>query len=111
MLEQPGHHFLNQRVKQFSRLGEIPERLRASVFLDDVRTASDQAMTVSNMRIADEAFSKRTKEKRLRLDAFRKTLRTFSERKPADTFSALPQTRIVRESNRSVSLEDRRPVL
>jgi hypothetical protein len=112
MLEQPGHHFLNQRVKQFSRLGEIPKRLRASVFLDEfVRTASDQAMTVSNMRFADEAFSQRTKKQRLRLDALRKTLRTFSERKPADTFSALPQTRIVRESNRGVSLEDRRPVL
>ncbi len=111
-LEQPGQHFLSQRVKQFARLGEVPKRLRPAVFVDEfVRPASDQAMTISNMRIADEKFANRVKKQRLRLDALRKTLVTFVESRPADSFSALPKTRLVRESTRGSSNENWRPGL
>lgn len=112
MVGQPGRHFLNQRVKQFSRLSEVPNQFRASVFLEDfLRRASDHAMSVSNMRIADSVFSERMTKQRLRLDALRETLGAFAARRPPSTFSALPQTRIVRETALKAHLEDRRPSL
>jgi hypothetical protein len=112
MIAQPGRHFLNQRAKQFSRLSEVPGQLRTSVFLEEfLRKASDHAMAVSNMRIADTIFSERMLKQRLRLDALRETLGVFAERKPPNTFSALPQTRVVRESTFRTRSEDRRPSL
>lgn len=109
MLQQPGSHFLNQRVKQIKRLSEIPTRLRASTYVEEnVRTASDAATAISTIRI-DDAFIERVKRKRVELDALRKTLKAFIDRGPSETFSVLPETRTVREAHLDKRQHDRRP--
>lgn len=109
MLQEPGSHFLNQRVKQIKRLSEIPKRLRASTYLEEnVRTASDEATAISTIRI-DDTFVERVKRKRVQLDVLRKTLKAFLDRGPSETFSTLPETRTVREAHVGKRLHDRRP--
>jgi hypothetical protein len=112
MLEQPGLHFLSQRMRQFAELSDVPEQMRPLVFLENfVRKASDRTMVVSNLKLDDEVFLARVKRQRRRLDTLRETLRVFAERKPPESFSARPQTRIVREATRGTSTSERRPGL
>ncbi len=109
MIEQPGLHFLTQRVRQFARLSEVPEQMRPAVFLEEfVRRASDRTMVVSNLRIDDTLFSDRVKKQRQRLDTLRAALGVFAERKPPESFGPRPQTRIVRETTKGVGMHDRR---
>ena len=112
MVEQPGLHFLTQRVRQFGRLSEVPEQMRPTVFLEEfVRRASDRTMVVSNLRIDDVAFLDRVKKQRRRLDTLREALRAFAEKKPPESFAPRPYTRVVRENMKGVGMPERRPGL
>jgi hypothetical protein len=109
MIEQPGLHFLTQRVRQFARLSDVPEQMRPSVFLEEfVRRASDRTMVVSNLKIEDERFAERVKKQRQRLDTLRAALGAFAERKPPESFGPRPQTRVVRENIKGVGMHERR---
>jgi hypothetical protein len=109
MVEQPGLHFLTQRVQQFGRLSEVPEQLRPSVFLEEfVRRASDRTMVLSNLKIDDAAFKERVKKQRQRLDALREALGAFAVKRPPESFAPRPYTRLVREDIKGVGMPERR---
>lgn len=97
MLQRPSHHFLCQRIKEMSALGQVPEKMRAQTFLEQhLRPASDRAVTASNMRWQDDALAKKTREKRKRLDALRTTLGHQAIKAPR-SFAYLPKTRVARD--------------
>lgn len=98
MLQNPGRHFICQRIEEVTGLARIPADLRTQRFLDQhVRAATDKAVLAANAKYVDEKLSKKTQEQRKRLDNLRIALGTQATDRPPQTFSAIPDTRIVRE--------------
>jgi hypothetical protein len=102
MLENPGRHFLYQRMKQITTLGLIPEQLRPQRFLDQhVRSASDRAITAATINWQNdemgEIMAEKMQKNRKRLDALRVALGNHAEKNLSRSFAQLPQTRAARE--------------
>lgn len=98
MLQRPSRHFLFQRMKEMSALSQVPERMRTQTYLEqNLRPASDRAVTASNMRWQDETFAKKTRELRKRLDALRTALGHEASKTPLRSFAYLPKTRAARD--------------
>jgi hypothetical protein len=103
MLENPGRHFLYQRMRQISGLGPIPEQLRPQRFLDQhLRSASDKAVTAATINWRDdpmgEMMAKKMPGNRKRLDALRVALGNHAEKNAPRSFARLPKTRAAREA-------------
>jgi hypothetical protein len=101
MLENPGRHFLYQRMKEIGSLGQVPEQLRPQRFLDThLRPATDTAVAATTINWNDDSMAKKMQENRKRLDALRVALGNHAERKSPQSFANLPKTRAAREARR-----------
>jgi hypothetical protein len=98
-IENPGRHFLRQRMEQVSWLQGIPEELRPQRFLDrHVRPATDLALAAATINWEDDAMAKKTREHRKRLDSLRVVLGHQAANNPPRSFALLPETRAARET-------------
>jgi hypothetical protein len=96
MLQSPARHFLYQRTHQVAGLGQIPESLRPSQFLEElVRPASDTAIKVSAFELP-EALIEKFKRQTKRLNALRTTLGPYAHERREASFAMHPITRIAR---------------
>jgi hypothetical protein len=101
MLENPGRHFLYQRMKEIGGLSQVPEQLRPQRFLDThLRPATDKALAAATIHWEDDVMAKKMQENRKRLDALRVALGHHAERMPPQSFANLPKTRAAREIRR-----------
>ena len=101
MLENPGRHFLYQRIKQIGGLSQVPEQLRPQRFLDThLRPATDKAVAATRIDWEDAAMVKKMQENRKRLDALRVALGNHAEQTPPRSFANLPKSRAAREGRR-----------
>jgi hypothetical protein len=96
-IENPGRHYLIQRMKQIVGVGRVPLAVRSKQFVDDfIRPASDVLAQVSNWSLKNEDVLKMLRKQRRRVDGLRVAMRTlaasFEPQRPA-----LPRTRIARE--------------
>jgi hypothetical protein len=103
MLEKPGRHFLYQRMKEISALGQVPENFRAQRFLDQhLRAATDKALAAATINWEDHQaaamMAKKMQDNRKRLDDLRIALGRQAEEGPPQSFAKLPQTRLSREA-------------
>jgi hypothetical protein len=101
MLENPARHFLYQRIKEVSGMGQIPNQLRPQRFLDQhLRPATDKALAAATFNWDDDEMAKKMQENRKRLDALRVALGHHADKTPPQSFSTLPKTRAAREKRR-----------
>lgn len=99
-LENPGRHFIVQRMKEMGGLSQIPEQLRPQRFLDGhLRPATDKALAAATINWNDNAMAKRMQENRKRLDALRVALGNYADIAPV-THAVFPMTRAAREARR-----------
>lgn len=99
MLQNPGQHFIHQRIEQISHLSRIPADVRTQRFLDKhIRSATDKALAVANIGWKDEALSKKTQQLRKRLDNLRIALGQQALERPGTSYSSIPETRASREA-------------
>jgi hypothetical protein len=100
MLQSPARHFLYQRTQQIAGLGQIPESLRPSQFLEElVRPASDTAIRLSTLELP-EALVKKFQKQTKRLNALRTTLGPYARERREASFAMHPITRIARGNGR-----------
>jgi hypothetical protein len=96
-IENPGRHYLIQRMKQIAGVGRAPLAVRPKQFIDDfIRPASDVLAQVSNWNLKNEDVLKMLKKQRRRVDGLRVAMRTLAASFQPQR-SALPRTRIARE--------------
>jgi hypothetical protein len=82
MLQNPARHFLYQRTQQVAGLGQIPESIRPSQFLEEhLRPASDLALVATKLALSDELAQKAAKQAK-RLNDLRTTLGTLFPQTP-----------------------------
>ncbi|MGD9982862.1 MAG: hypothetical protein AB7S51_01735 [Porticoccaceae bacterium] len=102
MLQAPARHFLYQRTQQIAGLGQIPESLRPSQFLEElVRPASDTAVKASTWDLPEE-LTKKIQKQTKRLNALRTTLGPYARQRRDASFAIHPATRAGRRQ-RSLS--------
>jgi hypothetical protein len=98
MLQRPALHFMHQRIAEISQLGNPPQSLRVSTFLDrKLRPLTDHALSAANLKWDDAALGKRMMEQRKRLDALRVTLGDLAESSQVRSTSPLPLRRVSRK--------------
>jgi hypothetical protein len=98
MLENPGRHFLYQRIGEVSRLSQIPEEFRPQRFLDQhLRPMTDKAVAATTINWEDPRMAKKMHENRRRVDSLRIALGQHAEDNPPQSFAAVPMTRSVRD--------------
>lgn len=99
-IQSPAGHFLYQRTQQVAGLGQIPESLRPSHFLEEwVRPASDTAVKVSTLELPEELMKKIQKQTK-RLNSLRTTLGPYARQRRDATFAMHPITRAARAGGR-----------
>jgi len=99
MLENPGSHFLTQRMRQVDGLAAIPESLRARRFLEQfVRPTADAVVRFASSRSLNEEEKLRMERQRKRLDLLRVALEDLIGSMGQRTVSAQPVTRTIREN-------------
>lgn len=90
MLRDPRRHFSVQRMAEVTGLSQIPEQLRAGIYLDDfLRPATDLALQAARVEPSLEST-------RRRLESWRITLGAMHRERPAATFSQLPGEKRIR---------------
>lgn len=100
-IENPGRHFIVQRMKEVAGLSQIPEQLRPQRFLDGhLRPATDKALAAATVNWGEDVMAKRMQENRKRLDALRVSLGNYAASEPARHSAVLPKTRAAREAAR-----------
>ena len=94
-------HFLYQRTQQVAGLGQIPESLRPSQFLEEhLRRASDDVLLATKLPLPTELALKATRQAK-RLNDLRTTLGPYArERREATSFARHPVTRVARGGRR-----------
>jgi hypothetical protein len=98
MLQNPGRHFICQRIDEVSNLSGIPGDLRTQRFLDQhVRAATDKALAAANTKWGDDSLASKIRDHRKRLDNLRVALGDQVSRNPPQSFSVAPETRSARE--------------
>ncbi|MGB5079766.1 MAG: hypothetical protein WBO23_03365 [Burkholderiales bacterium] len=99
MLENPGNHFLTQRMRQVDALATIPESLRLRQCLEQfVRPTADAVVRFASSRSLNEEEKNRMERHRKRLDLLRIALEDLIGSFTPKTISARPVARIVREN-------------
>jgi hypothetical protein len=100
MVQTPARHFLYQRAQQVAGLGQVPESLRPSQFLEEqVRAASDTAMKVSTVKMPEDLAKKLEKQTK-RLNTLRTTLGPYARQRRDSSFAMHPLTRAARGGGR-----------
>jgi hypothetical protein len=100
MLQAPAQHFLYQRTQQVAALGQIPESLRPSQFLEDhVRPASDTAVRAAALELP-EALKAKVEKQTKRLNAIRTTLGPYARTRRGASFALHPTLRAARGGRR-----------
>ena len=96
MLQAPARHFLYQRTQQVAGLGQIPESIRPSQFLEEhLRPASDAALVAAKLSLPDDLAQKTAKQAK-RLNDLRTTLGPYAKKRRNPSFARHPVTRIAR---------------
>ena len=99
LIDNPGRHFLYQRIREVGGLGQVPERLRPQRFLEDhLRPATDAALAAANLNWQDEVMGKKIRDHRKRLDSLRIALGEHARTTPPQSFAHLPKTRAARDA-------------
>ena len=99
LIENPGRHFLYQRIKEVGGLSQVPEHLRPQRFLEHhLRPATDAALAAANLKWQDEVMARRTYKHRKRLDSLRIALGEHARTTPPQSFAYLPKTRAARDT-------------
>lgn len=102
MIAAPAQHFLYQRINEIARLSTVPEHLRVSQFVDEVRNMSDRAVASTNLDLGDGKIEERLKKKRLQLDALRRAFTEQAKARPPVSFSKIAPTRAAREARAAI---------
>lgn len=96
MLQAPARHFLYQRTQQVAGLGQIPESIRPSQFLEEhLRPASDAALLATKLSLPDD-LNQKTARQAKRLNDLRTTLGPYAKKCRDSSFARHPVTRIAR---------------
>lgn len=99
MLQTPARHFLYQRTQQVAGLGQIPESIRPSQFLEEhLRPASDAALVATKLALPEDLKQKTMKQAK-RLNDLRTTLGPYAKKRRDSSFARHPITRIARAGN------------
>lgn len=97
MLQFPGRHFLYQRSREVAGLGQIPESLRPSQFLEEhLRPASDASLLATRL-ILPENLSKKAVKQSKRLNDLRIVLGQYAQKRRDASFARHPMTRTARK--------------
>lgn len=97
MLQAPGRHFLYQRTREVAGLGQIPESLRPSQFLEEhLRPASDASLLATRLSLP-ENLSKKAEKQYKRLNDLRIVLGQYAQKRRDASFARHPMTRVARE--------------
>jgi len=100
MLQAPARHFLYQRMQQVAGLGQIPESIRPTEFLEDhLRPASDAALIAAKLALPEDLAQKAAKQAK-RLNDMRTTLAPYAKKRRDSSFARHPVTRIARGGTR-----------
>jgi len=95
-LQAPARHFLYQRMQQVAGLGQIPESIRPTEFLEDhLRPASDAALIAAQLALPEDLAQKAAKQAK-RLNDMRTTLAPYAKKRRDSSFARHPVTRIAR---------------
>lgn len=96
MTQAPARHFLYQRTQQVAGLGQIPESIRPTEFLEDyLRPASDAALVAAKLPLPEDLAQKAAKQAN-RLNDLRTTLGPYAKKRRDLSFARHPITRIAR---------------
>lgn len=99
MCTMPARHFLYQRSQQMAALGQVPETLRPSWFLEDhIRPASDVAIIAQQLSLPED-LRKKMQTKAKGLNTLRTTLGPYAQERREKSFARHPKTRIARVGN------------
>jgi hypothetical protein len=96
MMQAPARHFLYQRTQQVAGLGQIPESIRPTEFLEDrLRPASDAALIAAKLTLPEDLAQKAAKQAK-RLNDMRTTLGPYAKKRRDSSFARHPVTRTAR---------------
>jgi hypothetical protein len=96
MVQAPARHFLYQRTQQVAGLGQIPESIRPTEFLEDhLRPASDAALIAAKLPLPEDLAQKAAKQAK-RLNDMRTTLGPYAKKRRDSSFARHPVTRVAR---------------
>lgn len=99
MVQAPGRHFLYQRSRDVAGLGQIPESLRPSQFLEEhLRPASDASLLATRLALPEE-LAKKAKKQYKRLSDLRIVLGKYAQTRRDASFARHPMTRVAREGH------------
>lgn len=100
MTQAPARHFLYQRTQQVAGLGQIPESIRPTEFLEEhLRPASDAALIAAKLSLPDDLAQKAAKQAK-RLNDMRTTLGPYAKKRRDSSFARHPVTRMARGGGR-----------
>ncbi len=100
MTQAPARHFLYQRTQQVAGLGQIPESIRPTDFLEEhLRPASDAALIAARLSLPEDLAQKAAKQAK-RLNDMRTTLGPYAKKRRDSSFARHPVTRIARGGGR-----------
>lgn len=100
MLQAPARHFLFQRTQQVAGLGQIPESIRPTQFLEEnLRPASDAALVAAKLSLPEDLAQKAVKQAK-RLNDLRTTLGPYAQKRRDASFARHPITRVARGGQR-----------
>ena len=100
MLQAPARHFLYQRMQQVAGLGQIPESIRPTEFLEEhLRPASDAASVAAKLSLPEDLAQMATNQAK-RLNDLRTTLGPYAKKRRDSSFARHPVTRIARSGMR-----------
>lgn len=89
MLQSPKAHFLNQRARQVSELGRVPELRRADHFLrKQLAPTGSTARKAERLNLSDTALAEKLRERSRRLDEMHQVLEDLHETGQAASRSA-----------------------
>ena len=96
MLQAPARHFLYQRTHQVAGLGQIPESIRPTEFLEEhLRPASDAALVAAKLSLPEDLALKASRQAK-RLNDLRTTLGPYAKKRRDSSFARHPATRVAR---------------
>ena len=99
MCTMPARHFLYQRSQQMAALGQVPETLRPSWFLEDhIRRASDVAIIAQQLSLPED-LRKKMQTKAKGVNTLRTTVGPYAQERREKSFARHPKTRIARVGN------------
>lgn len=72
MMNNPTRHFMRQRTREISELGQVPPAMRSQAFLDQtIRPISDRLTAAANIDLGNEVLEKRLHKHSVRMSKMR----------------------------------------